>query len=86
MIAKYPGICRKCGQRFQAGTDITFSKEEGANHVACPAPGERPAMPPADANAAPARPTNLEDRLSRIEARLTALESLLRGSDGPDPS
>ncbi len=83
MIAKYPGVCRKCGQRFQAGTDITFSKEEGANHVTCPPRGEGAAVPPAP-DAAPARRSNLEERLASIEARLTALESALRAQGGPD--
>lgn len=36
MLAKYDGSCRTCGQRFAAGTQITWSKANGSKHVECP--------------------------------------------------
>ncbi len=49
MKSLYPGICRKCGQRFPVGTSILYSRETGARHVKCPElksmPAEKPAVP-----------------------------------------
>lgn len=38
MVSKFDGTCKACGQKFPAGTDITWSKAAGAKHVTCPAP------------------------------------------------
>jgi hypothetical protein len=34
MTSKYPGTCIKCRNRFDAGTEILWSKETGAQHAA----------------------------------------------------
>lgn len=36
MASKFPGTCRSCGARFDAGTMILWSKAGGSKHVECP--------------------------------------------------
>lgn len=35
MISKYPGTCRKCGERIAVGYEIVWSPESGASHAEC---------------------------------------------------
>jgi hypothetical protein len=43
MTAKFPGTCKDCGQRFDAGTSILWIKGEGSRHATCP---EQPVAAP----------------------------------------
>lgn len=36
MAAKFPGVCKKCGGRFAAGTWIEWSRSAGSSHEICP--------------------------------------------------
>lgn len=36
MASKFPGTCKACCQRFDAGTMILWSKANGSKHVECP--------------------------------------------------
>jgi len=44
MIAKFPGKCNTCGNRFPAGVEVTWSKQNGV--TACPKCNGRGAHPP----------------------------------------
>ena len=35
MVAKFPGSCRECGNRFPKGERILWSKDKGARHLGC---------------------------------------------------
>jgi len=37
--AKFPGVCRKCGERIAVGAMIEWRKDEGAWHEECYGPG-----------------------------------------------
>jgi hypothetical protein len=75
MIAKFGGVCKRCGQKFPAGTEIEYSKEEKrATHVVCPDGGDRPDVPQTFS-----RPFSVEDQLAAIQLRLTALEEKVLG-------
>ena len=45
MRAKFPGQCRKCGGRIEAGEPIVWTPEEGARHKKCPKKPEAVAPP-----------------------------------------
>ncbi len=38
MTSKYPGTCRNCREQFPAGTQINWSRDNGATHQVCPPP------------------------------------------------
>lgn len=43
IVARYNGICEKCGLKVRAGTEIEWSKGRGSTHIECP---EKVAGPP----------------------------------------
>lgn len=45
--SKFPGVCRNCNGRFDAGTLIEWSKGAGSSHVTCPAKSAAPKAPSA---------------------------------------
>lgn len=49
ITAKFPGTCKKCNGNISAGTQIEWSKGNGAQHVTCPekhtSPEQKPVAP-----------------------------------------
>ena len=39
MISKYAGRCKTCGDEYEKGEEIYWTRDEGAHHLECKRPG-----------------------------------------------
>ena len=39
LIAKYSGRCKTCGDEYEKGEEIYWTRDEGAHHLECKMPG-----------------------------------------------
>ena len=81
ITAKYSGTCRKCGGHFEAGTPINWVKDQGSEHVTCPA---QPAAAPIISRSSSARPAAQTKRCWECGGTFTYADAKRNDGDWQD--